>query len=325
MSRPLPLGHVRQGREQMKGSSRTTNSACVDGEDHLRLEKRRKRQWGTASRCLNASFASPRPACMKSQRTLEDKIRARERVGPQEAELELYVTRGIIGVGLNNRVAALLHITQLSRRTEGSFADELESLIAAHPGIGVERRQVDCVDTNDPRDHEVGDHVVIADANARLVKGIEHEGVLTDAAGHYVVSGTPGERVVAVTADKRVDARTASERIVAVVTGNQIAHTVAGAVDITATAQSQILKVVGERKGSGGALNRIGSRTSGLGERITTIGNVSVVADTTGQIVGAAVSIELIVTAAARQDVGIGIADQRVVFGSSSRVLDTQN
>src|SRR5262249_2741601 len=136
-----------------------------------------------------ANFAAaPCPAGQSAW--LEQKIGRREGVEAREAQLKLYGAGIGVGVGLDEGLTAQLHDVELAGSGEGRRADEGEGLIAGSPSVGVDRRQVDDVTDGCPIALEVGDEIVIADAHARFVEGVEQEGVIAQPAGQIAIAGT---------------------------------------------------------------------------------------------------------------------------------------
>src|SRR5262249_37586851 len=137
---------------------------------------------------------------------------------------------------------------------------------------------------------KVGDNVVVADADARLVQRLEYERVVAGPASHDVVTGAADDRVVAGPATDRVAPRTPRQGVIAVVAGDDVGQAVAGAVDVGGAGQHQVLEVVAEREGNGAA-HGIDAAVGSLDQGSAAVGDVGVITRTTGQRVVAAAAI----------------------------------
>src|SRR5215510_10923278 len=73
---------------------------------------------------------------------LKDEVTGGEGVMAGEAQLELDGAGVAVGVGLDERVAAHLHVAQLTCGAERGRANEREGLVAANTSIGIEGGQI---------------------------------------------------------------------------------------------------------------------------------------------------------------------------------------
>src|SRR5262245_55898277 len=127
---------------------------------------------------------------------LKDEVAGGEGVMAGQAQLELDGAAVAVGVGLDERVAAQLHVAQLTCGAERGRANEREGLVAANSRIGIEGGQIDTVQPPVVYALEVGDQVVVADPDARFVEVVEHERVIAQPAGHGIEPSAAHDRVI---------------------------------------------------------------------------------------------------------------------------------
>src|SRR6476659_9146480 len=119
-----------------------------------------------------------------------------------------------------------------------------------------------------------------------------------------------GRRIGARIADERVVAAAAGENVVAGIAGDDVGVVVAGAVDVAAAGQGQVLDVGAERvadrrlHGVGAAAHSGGFRHHVAG----VVDDIGVVAVATGQGVRAHAAVEGVVAAVAGDDIGVAVA-----------------
>src|SRR5262245_57325989 len=160
---------------------------------------------------------------------LKDEVASGEVVTAGEVQLELDAAGVAVGVGLDDRVAAHLHVAQLTCGAERGRANEREGLVAANSRIGIEGGQIDTVQPAVVYALEVGDQVVVASPDARFVEVVEHERVVAQPAGHGIEPSAAHDGVVARTTVQRVVASTSRQSVIAVVAGTHTGQAVAGA------------------------------------------------------------------------------------------------
>jgi hypothetical protein len=140
---------------------------------------------------------------------------------------------------------------------------------------------------------------------------------------HHVAGIVNDISVVAETADHGVGTNTAVENIVAAVAGDRVVEPVAGAVDIAAAGQGQILDIgadgVGDRR-----LHRVGARVERFRHHVAgVVDHIGVVAEAADHGVGAGAAIENVVAAVAGDRVGEAVAGAVDVAAAGQRqVLD---
>src|SRR5262249_4083452 len=172
---------------------------------------------------------------------------------------------------------------------------------------------------------EVGDDVVVADPDTRLVEGIEQEGVVAQPTGHAVVAGAADDNVVASATGDGVDPGPTGERVVAGIADDDVVGGVTGAVDVAGAGHGQVLEVGGEREGRRRAQHRVGSGTGGFRQGVAAVGDVGVVAGPADQCVGTAVTVQGIVANATAEGVVAKATGEGVIAGAASDALDARD
>src|SRR5215510_8891732 len=174
---------------------------------------------------------------------LKDEIAGGEVVTAGEVQLELDGAGVAVGVGLDDSVAAHLHVAQLTCGAERGRANEREGLVAANSRIGIEGGQIDAVQPAVIYALEVGDQVVVADPDARFVEVVEHERVIAQPAGHGVEPSAANDRVIAGATVQGVVTGAAVEDIIAASAGDDVGKAVASACEIAAAGEDEILEI----------------------------------------------------------------------------------
>src|SRR5262245_13756406 len=255
---------------------------------------------------------------------LKDEVAGGEDVMAGEAQLELDGASVGVGVGLDESVAACLHVAELTWGAERGRANEREGLVAAGSSIGIDGGQIDSVQPAVVYALEVGDQVVVAGADARFVEVLEHERVIAQPAAHAVEPSAANDSVVAAAAVQGVVACTSRQHVIAGVTRDHVVRAVAGAIDVGCAGQHQVLEIGGKREGNGAA-HGIDAAVGSLGQGIGTVGDVSIITRTTDQCVVAGAAIERVIAGTSCQSIAAGVPGQRVVARSAGDVLHTQD
>src|SRR5262245_22588871 len=233
---------------------------------------------------------------------LEEEVQVGEGMTSREPEFKLHGTHITIRVGLNDRIAANLDDTELTRGIKGIPTDESEGIIDRTTVDGVDCRQVDNVPTSAAGPLEVGNDV--AGTHQRVIERIKVERIVTRATGHGVHAGA------------------ACDDVVAAVTDNHVSRSIAGRTDVAGTRQRQVLEVIGKGEADR-ALYGVGTGVVTLSERITPICFEGVVSSSTDKGVSPASTIKDVVANAAVQRVVEGVTGQVIVAGATGHTIDT--
>ena len=154
----------------------------------------------------------------------------------------------------------------------------------------------------------VSGQVVDIGAEREADRRLYRVGALVERLGHHVADVVDDVGIVAEAAGHGVGPDATVEDVVAGVAGNDVGVAVAGAVDVGAAGEGQVLNIGTERVGDR-RLYRIGAFVERLGHHVAgVIDHVSVVADATHHRVDACAAVERVVTAVAGDDVGIAVA-----------------
>ena len=146
----------------------------------------------------------------------------------------------------------------------------------------------------------------VADRRLHRVGAAAHGGGFR----HHVAGVVDHVGVVAVAAGQRVRAYAAVEGVVAAVAGDDVGVAVAGAVDVGAAGQGQVVDVGAEREAHR-RLHQVGAFAGIFGHHVAgVVDQIGVVAGTALHGVGARAAVEDVVAAAADERVGAGCADE---------------
>ena len=131
--------------------------------------------------------------------------------------------------------------------------------------------------------------------------------------GQAIASHAAIQRIVAAAADQRVAAAATLQQVVAGVAGDGVVQVVAEAVHGAGSGQHQVVEVGGERPGDG-ALHRVDALVQQLDRLVRgVVDHIEVVAEATGQRVGARAAVQRVVAVAAGQRILAAVAGDEVV------------
>ena len=150
----------------------------------------------------------------------------------------------------------------------------------------------------------------VLDVNAEPVvdRRLHRVGARVEGFRHHVVDIIDNIGVVAEAAGHGVSTGAAVERVVAAVAGDDVGIAIAGAVDVGAAGQGQVVDIGAERVADR-RLHHVGAFAESLGDRIADIiDDVGVIAEAAGHGVSAGAAVEGVVAAVAGDDVGIAVA-----------------
>ena len=221
---------------------------------------------------------------------------------------------GTVADDVLERVVAAAAVERVDAEAAG------DDVIAAVAGDDVGKLVAGAVDVGAAGQRQVLDIGAerVADRRLHRVGAAAHGGGFR----HHVAGIVDHVDVVAVAAQERVGACAAIERVVAGVAGDDVGEPVAGAVDVGAAGQGQVLDIGAERVGDRGG-NSISARVQRFRRHVAgVVDDVVVVADAADHDVGAAGAVERVVATIAGENVDAGIAGQRIVADAAGDVLD---